>query len=108
MIIHRSNYPSKKYVFGRGLVVNNNKRYVHGRGFIDSLIPMAVSFATNPQSAINAGKAAKELITSGINIGKTIKDGISIAKPSKLDNKSIMQLIDDIKGIHVGKGFSKI
>jgi hypothetical protein len=104
MIIHRSNYPSKKYIFGRGLVINNNKRYVHGKGFLDSIIPMATSILSNPQ-ILNAGK---DIVTSGINIGKTIKDGISIAKPSKLDNKSIMQLIDDIKGIHVGKGFSKI
>lgn len=100
MIVHRSNHQSKKYVFGRGLVINNHKRYVHGRGFLDSLIPMAVNFATNP--------AAKDIVTSGINIGKTIKDGISIAKPSKLEDKSIMKLIDDIKGIHVGKGFSRI
>jgi hypothetical protein len=107
MIIHKTIYPNKKYVHGRGLVTNKYGRYVHRRGFLDSLIPMAVSFATNPQSAINVGTAVKELATSGFNVGKTIKDSISIAKP-KLKNESIMKLIDDIKGIHIGKGFSKI
>ena len=107
MIIHKSSHRSKKYIFGRGLVINKHKRYVHGRGFLDSLIPMAVSFATNPQSAINVGTAAKDLVTSGINVGKIIKDSVSIAK-NKTDDVNIMKLIDDIKGIHVGKGFSKI
>lgn len=107
MIIHKSIYPNKKYVLGRGLVTNKYKRYVHGKGFLDSLLPMAVSFATNPQSAINVGTAVKELATSGINIGKTIKDGIRIANP-RIENRNIMKLIDEIKGIHIGKGFSKI
>lgn len=107
MIIHRTIHSNKKYVHGRGLVTNKYRRYVHGRGFLDSLIPMAVSFSTNPQSAVNVGTAVKELATSGINIGKTIKDGISIARPN-LKNENIMKLIDEIKGIHIGKGFSKI
>ena len=107
MIIHDTKYSNKKNVHGQGLLTNKYERYVHGRGFLDSLIPMAVSFATNPQSASNVGTAVKELATSRFNVGKTIKDGISIAKP-KLKNENIMKLIDDVEGIYIGKGFSKI
>jgi hypothetical protein len=45
---------------------------------------MTISFATNPNSAV--------------------KD---IAKP-KVKNDNIMKLIDEIKGIRIGKGFSEI
>lgn len=106
MIIHTKNYSTRKYVQGRGLILSTNRRYVHGRGFIDQLLPMAVEFARNPESAVNVGKAVTELGTSGFNIAKSIKDGVSI---SKIKGKpDIMKMIDEIKGIHIGKGFCKI
>lgn len=106
MIIHTKKYSARKYVQGRGLITSNNRRYVHGRGFVDQLFPMAASFAINPESAVNVGKAVTELGTSGFNIAKSIKDGVSI---SKIKGKpDIMKMIDEIKGIHIGKGFCKI
>ena len=106
MIIHTKKYSTNKYVQGRGLISSNNRRYVHGRGFLDQLFPMALEFARNPESAVNVGKAVTDLGTSGFNIGKSIKDGVSI---SKIKGKpDIMKMIDEIKGIHIGKGFCKI
>lgn len=106
MIVYTKKYSTRKYIQGRGLVTSNNKRYVHGRGFIDQLIPMALSFARNPESAVNVGKVVKDLGTTGVNIGLAARDGMTI---SKIKGKpDIMKMIDEIKGIHIGKGFCKI
>ena len=62
------------------MVTASNRKYVHGRGFLDQLIPAAISFATNPKSAINVGTAVKDLASSGSNIGKAIKDGVALSR----------------------------
>jgi hypothetical protein len=79
---------------------------------IDSLIPMAMNFAKDPESALNVGKAVKALVTSGVNVGKTIKDlkSMTNAKKAALEIKqnNILDLIDDIKAVKIGKGFQRI
>jgi len=112
MIIHKKVKHKTKYVQGRGLIIDRHKKYVHGKGLVDSLIPMAVNFAMNPESAVNVGKAVTELATAGINTGKTIKDIKSLANAKKaaseIKRNNILELLEDIKGIQIGKGFRMI
>jgi len=44
---------------------------------------MALNFAKDPESALNVGKAVKELATSGINVGSAVKDLKSMANANK-------------------------
>jgi len=41
---------------------------------MDTIIPKALNFAKDPESAWNVGKALKELATSGVHIGRAVKD----------------------------------
>jgi hypothetical protein len=112
MIIHKKVQHCKKYVQGRGFVLGHQKKYVYGKGLIDSLIPTAINFAKNPESALNVGKAVKELATASLNTGKTIKDLKSMVNAKKaaseIKNNNILGLLEDIKGISIGKGFRVI
>jgi len=105
MIIHKKEKYSRKYVQGRGFIFNKHTKYVHGKGIIDSLIPMAINFAKNPESALNVGTAVKDLVTTGINTGKTIKDLTSMANAKKaaseIKNNNVMDLL-------IGNGFRVI
>lgn len=93
MIIHKKEKYPRKYVQGRGFIID---KHIHGRGILDSLIPMAA------QHAESVGKAVKDLVTTGINTGKTIKDlkGMANAKKaaSEIKNNNVMDLL-------IGKGF---
>jgi len=64
----------RKYVQGRGFIVDKRQKCVHGKGLIDTIIPMTLNFGKDIESALNVGKAVKELATSGINVGKAVKD----------------------------------
>jgi len=79
---------------------------------MDTIIPMALNFAKDCESALNVGKAVKELATSVINVGKAVKDLKSMANAkkaaSKIKNNNILGLLEDIKGISIGKGFRVI
>ena len=70
MIIHEKVKHRRKYVQGRGFVVDRRLKYVHGKGLMNTITPTALNFAKNPESALNVGKAVKELAISGINVGK--------------------------------------
>jgi len=78
MIIHEK--VSRKYLQGRGFIVDRRHKYVHGKGLIYTILPMALNFTKDPESALNVGKAVKELATSGINVGKAVKDLKRMAK----------------------------
>ena len=67
MIIHKKVKHCRKYVQGRGFIVDRRQKYVHG---MNTIIPTALNFAKTPESALNVGKAVKELAISGINVGK--------------------------------------
>jgi len=53
MIKHVKVKHSKKYVQGRGFIVDKRQKYVHGKGIKDTIISMALNFAKDPQSALN-------------------------------------------------------
>jgi len=95
MIIHKQVKHCRKYVQGRGFIVDRRQKYVHGKGLKDTIIPMALNFAKDPESALNVGKAVNELATSGINVAKAVKDLKSMANAKKAaseiknNNKSI-------------------
>lgn len=109
MIIHKKVKHSKKYVQGRGFIVDKRQKYVHGKGLMDTIIPMALNFAKDHKSALNVGKVVKELATSGINVGKAVTDLKSMTNAKKaakeIKNNNILDLLEDIKGISIGKGF---
>jgi len=75
---------------------------------MDTIIQKALNFAKDPESALNVDKAVKELATSGINVGKAVKDLKSMANAEKaaseIKNNKILGLLEDIKGISIGKG----
>jgi len=48
-------------------------------------VPMALNFAKDPESAIR--KAVKELATSGINVGRPVKDLKSMANAKRQPQK---------------------
>jgi len=54
----------------------------------------------------------KELATSGINVGRAVKDLKSMANAEKaaseIKNNNILGLLKDKKGISIGKGFRVI
>jgi len=50
---------------------------------MDTIIPVALNFAKDPESALNVGKAVNELATSGINVAKAVTDLKSKAKAKK-------------------------
>jgi len=50
---------------------------------MDTIIPMALNCPKVPESALNAGKAVKEIATSAINVGKAVKDLKSMANAKK-------------------------
>ena len=52
MIIHKKVNQRKKYIQGRGLVIDKHIKNIHGKGLIDTLISMASG---------NAKKAALEI-----------------------------------------------
>jgi len=83
MIIHKKVKHCRKYVQGRGFIVDRCQKYVHGKGLMDTIIPMALYFAKDPESALNVGKAVKELVSTGINVGKAVKDLKSMANAKK-------------------------
>jgi len=83
MIIHKKVKHCRKYVQGRGFIVDRRQKYVHGKGLMDTIIPMALNFAKDPESALNVGKAVKELASSGINVGKIVKDLKSMANAKR-------------------------
>jgi hypothetical protein len=109
MIIHKKVKHCRKYVQGRGFIVDRRQKYVHGKGLMDTIIPM---IAKSPESVFNVGKAVKELATSGINVGKAVQDLKSMANAKKaaseIKNNNILGLLEDIKGISIGKGFRVI
>jgi len=74
MIIHKKVKHCRKHVQGRGFIVDWRQKYFHGKGLMDTTIPIALNFAKDPESALNVGKAVKELARSGINVGKAVKD----------------------------------
>lgn len=102
MIIHKKVKHCRKYVQGRGFIIDKRQKYVHGKGLMDTIIPMVLNFAKDPESALNVGKAVKELTTSGINVGKAVKDLKSMANAKKAAS--------EIKNnnISIGKGFRVI
>jgi len=102
MIIHKKVKHCRKYVQGRGFIVDRRQKYVHGRGLMDTIIPMALNFAKDLESALNVGKAVNELAASGINVGKAVKDLKSMANAKKAAS--------EIKNnnISIGKGFRVI
>ena len=102
MIIHKKVKHCRKYVQGRGFIIDKRQKYVHGKGSMDTIIPMALNFAKDPESALNVSKAVKELATSGINVGKAVKDLKSMANAKKAAS--------EIKNnnISIGKGFRVI
>jgi len=112
MIIHKSVKHCRKYVQGRGFIVDKRQKYVQGKGLMDTIIPIALSFAKDPESALNVGKAVKELATSGINVGKAAKDLKSMANVKKTafetKNNNILGILENIKGLSIGKGFRVI
>jgi len=55
MIIHKSVKHSKKYVQGKGFIADKRQKYIHGKGLMDTIIPMALNFAKDPESALNVG-----------------------------------------------------
>ena len=61
MIIHKKLKHCRKYVQGRGFIVDTRQKYVRGKGLMNTIIPTALNFAKNPESALNVGKAVKEL-----------------------------------------------
>ena len=69
---------------------------------MNTIIPTALNFAKNPESALNVGKAVKELAISGINVGKAVTDLKSMANAKKAASK-IKNIISSI-----GKGFRVI
>jgi len=79
MIIHKKVKHCRKYVQGRGLIVDRRQKYVHIKGLVDTIIPMALNFAKDSESALIVGKAVKELASSGINVGKAVKNLKSMA-----------------------------
>jgi len=102
MITHKKVKHCRKYVQGRGFIVDRRQKYVHGKGLMDTIIPMVLKFARDPESALNVGKDVKELATSGINVGKAVKDLKSMANAKKAAS--------EIKNsnISIGKGFRVI
>jgi len=106
MIIHKKVKHCRKYVQCRCFIVDRRQKcqkYVHGKGLMDTIIPMALNFAKDPESALNVGKSVKELASSGINVGKALKDLKSMANDKKtaseIKNNNILGLLEDIKGI---------
>jgi len=83
MIFHKKVEHCRKYVHGRGFIVDRPQKYVHGKGLMGTIIPMALNFAKDPESALNAGRAVKELAISVINIGTAVKDLKSMANAKK-------------------------
>jgi len=59
MIIHKKVKYCRKYVQGRCFIVDRLEKYVHGKGLMDTILPMALNFAKDPESALNVGKAVK-------------------------------------------------
>ena len=61
---------------------------------------------------MNVGTAVKDLAKVGINTGKTIKDLKSLANAknaaSEIKSSTILNLLEDIKKVHTGKGFKVI
>jgi len=102
MINHKKVKHCRKYVQGRGFIVDRRQKYVHGKSLMDTIIPMALNFAKDAESPLNVGKAVKELAISGINTGKAVKYLKSMANAKKAATK--------IKNnnISIGKGFSII
>ena len=85
MIIHKKVKHCKKYVQGRGFIFDKRRKYVHGKGLMDTLA------AKDPELAI-----------SGISVGKAVKDLKSMANAKKAAS--------EIKNnnISIGKGFCVI
>jgi len=102
MIIHKKVKHCIKYVQGRGFIVDRRQKCVHGKGLMDTIIPMVLNFAKDPESALNVGKAVKELATSGINVGKAVKDLKSMANAKKAASEI------QNNNISIGKGFRVI
>jgi len=50
---------------------------------MDTIIPMALNFVKDPESALNVGKAVKELATSVISVDKAVKYLKSMANAKK-------------------------
>jgi len=69
---------------------------------MDTILPLALNFAKDPESALKVGKTVKELAISGINMGKAVKDSKSMANAKKAAS--------EIKNnnISIGKGFPVI
>ena len=99
MIIHKKVKHCRKYVQGRGFIVDRRQKYVHG---MKTIKPTALNFAKNPESALNVGKAVKELAISGINVGKAVKDLKSMANAKKAASEIKNNIIS------IGKGFRVI
>ena len=69
---------------------------------MNTVIPMTLNFATNPESALNVGEAVEELAISGINVGKAVKDLKSMANAKKAASEIKNNIIS------IGKGFRVI
>jgi len=77
---------------------------------MDTLIPMALNFAKHLESALNVGKAVKELATSSINVGRAVKNLKSMANDKKAASeiKNKYYLLEEIKDISIGNVFRVI
>lgn len=114
MITNHKHRNNKSFVAGRGFVQLNAKKYVMGKGFVDVLaqrLPsLAWSFASNPESAAETGRAAME----AVKLGRQVKDAAEDIKRArkaadKVFNLKLIDLIDKASGDAVkGSGFRKI
>lgn len=93
----------KQFAYGKGIVVPCRYRHL-GKGFFDNLIPAAINFATNSNSAINAGTAAVDVFNT-IKVLKDVKNNIDEAMKHENDRINTEKLLKDIKK---GSGFRVI
>lgn len=93
----------KEFAFGKGIVSPLRCRHL-GKGFFDSLIPTAINFATNTNSAINTGQVAADVFNT-VKVLKGVKNNIDEAMKHEQDRIRTEKLLKDIKK---GSGFRKI
>ena len=94
----------RKYIQGKGIVNLIKKKHVHGKGVIDNLIPFAIKFATNIESAKNVGHVAKNIADLAKSTHSIISDIKEMRKKHEIKPK-ILDIMEDIKQ---GSGFKYI
>lgn len=93
------------FIMGRGLIHRKPEiGHFMGKGLIDKLLPAAMNFARNTESAANVGRSAVDLINT-ISKFRDVKKAADEIKQHDADAKKAQQLLQQIKK---GSGFRKI